>query len=562
MTTRTLSVRAPFPRELAPIALALALALAGGACVGGRSASSFPPGASSGGPPRRGGHVVFVREEDPDYIDPALSYGTYSAPCTEAIFHTLLDYANESGPAGARLVPDLAESLPELRDGGTLYCFRVRASARFGAPLHRHITAADFKYAIERLFRVNSPGVNFYRHIVGADRVLAGKGSDLPGVLARGDSLYVRITSPDPVFLQILSMTFTAPIAREVEQRFPHAMSQHAVATGPFQVAEFTPRRRLLLVRNPDYWGMPAWLDTFEMRLGVTSSNAVALIRRGLADGGSFEVPPADFSRLKRDPFWSHQVGIADGLNTEYLFMNVRMKPFNDVRVRQAVAWALDRRAVLKVYAGKAAVAGEFTPLGMPGVVPLGRYAGPDVARARRLLREAGYPNGFSTKLFGWTTEPGPRELGVIQQQLAEVGIRAELELSEAISYTSMAADTSRHVPFGIYSWTADYVDPSNFFDTLLNGHRITPLNNNNLSLFDDPHVNELIERAMVTADDSTRVRLWQRVDREVMDLVPVVPLIHVYESRLFGPRLGGWYRHITRILKLESLYVKSAPPA
>jgi len=509
------------------------------------------------GTPRRGGHAVFVREEDPDYLDPALSYGTYSAAVTEAIYHTLLDYAHVPGPEGARLAPDLAQSLPEIREGGTLYCFRVRPEARFAAPLRRHITAQDFKYSIERLFRVASPGVNFYRRIVGADRLLAGQDSILPGVMARGDSLYIRLTQPDPTFLQILSMTFTAPVPREIDEKYSGTLSQHTVATGPFMVAEFTPRRRVLLVRNPDYCGQPAWLDTFELRLGVTAANAVALTRRGRVDGGFYEVPPAEFVRLQSDSVWRRQVSVDDGLETDYLFLNVRQGPFRDRRVRQAIAWAIDRRALLKVYSGKAAIAGEFCPTGMPGGRPLGRYPGPDLARARRLLAEAGYPNGFSTRLYGYTTEPVPRLLTIVQQQLAEIGIRVELELGEAVGYTSMAQDTSRHIAFGYYAWTADYVDPSNFFDTLLNGHRITALNNNNLSLFDDPWVNAHIERAMAEPSASARARLWRAVDERVMDEAPVVPLVHYHESRLYSARLGGWYRHITRILKIEDLYLK-----
>ena len=124
-----------------------------------------------------------------------------------------------------------------------------------------------------------------------------------------------------------------------------------------------------------------------------------------------------------------------------------------------------------------------------------------------------------------------------------------------------MAQDTSRHIAFGIYQWTADYPDPSNFFDTLLNGRRIAALYNNDLSLFDDSRVNEAIERAMATADDSLRARRWTDVDRAVMEQAPVVVLTHPYEARLYAPRLGGWYRHITRILKLEDLYVKPTPP-
>ena len=556
--------------SLARRAAALAAGLILSACVagmygcrGGPAGFSYAPGPALDGVRHRGGHIVFTREEDPDFLDPALSYGVYTYPMNAVVFRTLTSYAHEPGPAGARLIPELAERLPEVREGGTLYCMKVRADARFGAPLHRHIIAEDFRYSIRRLFRVNCPGVTFYRHIVGAEDMMAGRDSTLAGVIARGDSLYIRITQPDATFKYLIAMPFISPIPPEVDRRWPNAFSQHTVSTGPYQFAEFVPRRHAILVRNPDYFGTPGWLDTIEVRFNISSSSAVAMIKRGLVDGGFFEVPAADFARLRTDSLWCRQIDLADGLNTEYLWMNVRMKPFTDVRVRQAVAWALDRRAILKMWSGKGEIAGEFLSPGMPGVQRLGRYDGPDTARARALLREAGYPNGFSTTLYGYMFEPSPRELALMQQQLATVGIRARLDVGETAGYTSMAGDTTRHIPFGIYSWYADYVDPSNFFDTLLNGHRIEPRHNQNLGLFDDPWVNAEIERAMTIQDDQVRARLYTEIDQRVMDLAPVVPTIHIHESRLYSPRLGGWYRHVTHILKLEDLYLKQplAPP-
>jgi hypothetical protein len=109
-------------------------------CAARRETVSFPPGPT--GEPRRGGYAIFVREEDPDYLDPALSYGTYTAPIIEGIYRGLLEYADAPGPAGAELEPELAETMPDVREGGTLYAFKVRKDARFGKPLHRHITAS------------------------------------------------------------------------------------------------------------------------------------------------------------------------------------------------------------------------------------------------------------------------------------------------------------------------------------------------------------------------------------------------------------------------------------
>jgi oligopeptide transport system substrate-binding protein len=288
------------------------------------------------------------------------------------------------------------------------------------------------------------------------------------------------------------------------------------------------------------------------------------MIKRGLADGGFFNVPSAEIGRLRDDPLWRQQLDVADGLNTNFVFMNTRVPPFNDVRVRQAVCWALDRRAFVKVYAGLAMPAYEFLPVGMPGVEPLHMYEGPDLDKARALLADAGFPHGFKTKLYSYGTAPIPRVLAIIQQQLAGAGIDVELDIGEAAGYTSMAGDTTNRIPFGFYGWTADYVDPSNFLDVLLNGNRITPKHNLNLAMFEDPDVDARMERAMVTLDDSLRTTMWNEIDRKVMEEAPIAVLYHGLESRLYHPRLGGWHRHITRILKLEKLYLKQplATPA
>jgi peptide/nickel transport system substrate-binding protein len=148
----------------------------------------------------------------------------------------------------------------------------------------------------------------------------------------------------------------------------------------------------------------------------------------------------------------------------------------------------------------------------------------------------------------------------IIQQNLADVGIRVRLELSEAAGYTAFAGDTSNRVPIGIYGWYADYPDPSNFFGPLIDGRRLTPIQNNNLSMFQDPSIDAGIDEAMATVDPEERGRRWQRLDERVMEAAPLAPTIHSMETRLFSPRIGGWYHHITRLLKIDRLYLKEPP--
>ena len=284
----------------------------------------------------------------------------------------------------------------------------------------------------------------------------------------------------------------------------------------------------------------------------------MALIRRGQLDGGFFEVPAAEFGRLRRDSTWRQQVMVSDALSTWFVYMNVRVKPFNDPRVRQAVAWSIDRRAIAKAWSGAATPAHEFLPLAMPGARPLRFYQGPDVPRAKQLLR-GWLPQRFAT-MFGFTSGPEPRVAAILQQNLGDVGIRAQLELSEAAGYTAFAGDTSNRVPMGVYGWIADYPDASNFFGPLIDGRRITPIQNNNLGVFDDPMINAEIDRASAATDPAERERLWGRLDSLVMEAAPVAPTIHAMETRMFSTRIGGWYHHITRLMKIDRLYLKQPP--
>ena len=238
---------------------AVALALASG-CRGGTDPFGYQPGPALDGPRHRGGHIVFVREEDPDYLDPALSYGVYSPADRGGVPHAAR-YADAPGPAGARLVPELAETLPDVREGGTLYAFKVRADARFGAPLHRHITAADFKYAI----RAAVPGRLAGRDLLpphrrrrapcsrASDSTLAGRDRARRLALLPAHASRTRSSSsPDRDDVHRADAARGRSSAGRTRSRSTPSSS------GPYEVAEYVPRRRVLLVRNPDYCGAPA----------------------------------------------------------------------------------------------------------------------------------------------------------------------------------------------------------------------------------------------------------------------------------------------------------------
>ncbi len=533
----------------------VALWLCSGCGSNGPSPSSYPPGPESG-KPLHGGKLIFLRETDPDYLDPGLAYTILGAPLVQACGRTLLGYPRRPGPDMNHLEPDMAQSMPAVLEGGRVYALKVRSDERFGAPVLRHVTAADFKYAIERLFRVDSPGLSFFMNIEGASDFQLHKAKEIRGLVARGDSLYIRLDSPRPALLYALAMNFAIPVPPEVGEKHAQDYSQHIVSTGPFNLAEYSPRRRVVFVRNPVCRVQP-FADTVEVRLGVTAENAVAQIRKGQADGGFFELPASEYARLRRDPQEHDQVQVADDLSVYYLALNMRIKPFNDLRVRQAAAWAMDRRALVKVWCGKGDVAYEVLPDGIPGYAPGELYHVPDLPKARELLRQAGYPGGVDVTLYARNEEPDPRTAEVFQAQLAEAGFRVKIEIIDGASFYAEVGRPSNNFQLMLGSWIMDFPEGSDFMDVLLNGERITDQHNNNLSLYDNKAVNAAIDRNLAEADMPKRAAEWARIDKAVMRDCAVVPYLHARNTRYYARRLGGYFYHPIRVLYLDRVYIK-----
>jgi len=533
----------------------LGLVLAGLALSCGRSRQNERTLPDHG--PRRGGKIILLSQNGPDYLDPGLAYLTTSWEILPAINNGLLSYVKASGAAGMELVPDLAAGLPEISPDGRRYVFVLRRGVRFGPPLGREVTAADLKYSLERLFRLNSPGVGFYTNIVGAHQMSSGQAEHIEGIEVSGDTLVFRLQEPDATFLNKLTMPFSYAVPREVAEDHPQDYSRHHVSTGPYMIDRYVPRRRIILVRNPYYTGQEGYADTVEIRLGGNTLNAIAKIKKGQADLSLDTLPPSELPRLKRDPLYRERLRISPIGTLYYVFMNVRIKPFDDLRVRQAVCYAIDKRALVKVWSGQGVAANEILPPEFPAFQPLDLYPGPDLTRARELLAEAGFPDGFKVDFYSQNTDPWPRVCEVIQAQLRQVGIRTRIRLFDYSVYYQLIGRPAEEVPMGLSGWYQDYPDPSNFIDVLFNGDRITEVRNNNVSHYDNPEVNELIARTLRSMDPEVRKENWRRLDRMICADAPIVPYLHLTNHAFISPRLGGYLYHPSVGTLLTSLYLK-----
>ncbi len=524
---------------VAGLVLGLALQLAG-ASVAARG--------STGGAAQEGGifRVSLNAASGIDSMDPALA----SSPPGWALLDTtcarLLSYPDKAPPAGFRLQPEVASALPTTSSDGTTYTFRLRSGFRFsdGSP----VRASAFARAINRALapEMRSPGIQYVRDIVGAGRVLAGKSEAAAGVVARGNTLVVRLARPAPDFPHRTASTFfcavppTLPVDPEGAAEFP--------AAGPYYVVDYRPGERVVLRRNRYYGGnRPHHVQGFDVDLRAASPQEVLRrVDRGEADWGH------TLSGIYFDP----ALGLVDryGINRSRLFLRpgltLRMLAFNssrplfrdNPRLRRAVNFALNRRALVST--GGVLVSrpsDQYLPPILPGfrdaeVYPLERS---DLQRARALA--SGQLRGGKAVLYV-NSSPIPYAIGqLVRQQLAEIGLDVEVTPipihSASAAYFNKLATPGEpwDIAFGL--WSPSYIDPFAYINLLFERRF---LGATNFARFNSPALSQQMRHAARLPQGSARDDAYAALDvRLAAEAAPLAAVDFLNEPTLVSKRVG-----------------------
>jgi ABC-type transport system substrate-binding protein len=531
-------------RALAASALWLAAvsgaALGGGGCrgAGAPAMPGFPPGAQV---------LHLAVQDDVPTLDPAAGYDTASWTFEQMIFDTLVRYSD----GGVDLVPEVATSWDESPDA-RVFTFHLRRDARFTNG--RAVTAGDFKYEIERVLdpATRSKGMEYFRAIAGAAEFQAGHAHEVGGIATPDPwTIVFHLDAPDPIFVQKLAMPFAAAVPHEVVERWGEDFSSHVVGSGPFKLAQWIGGQRLVMVRNPEYFikGVPR-LDAVVEEIGVSDDLQWLKFEAGAIDVS--RIPSAEFLYVMKTPrlraLTLHIVDIA----TEYLGMNCGMKPFDDVRVRRAFNYAIDKRKIIALLNGRGVVADGVLPPGLPGFNPKLKGYPYDPARARLLLEEAGVGKDFSPTLW-MRADRSEMMIGQsIQQDLALVGVHVELKpvawapLLEAIRQP----DTVALVDLG---WEADFSDPQNFLEVLLSRKQ---WGGNNDTFYYNPEVDKLLAEAAPLTDVSRRYALYNRAEELVVADAPWVFLYNPVAYAIRQPWVNGYVLNPMRPTRLERVWL------
>jgi len=495
------------------------------------------------GSPRVGGILTAAFESEPQNLDPAVDWELTGGPILETIYQGLLRYRPVPGQAGTQLEPCLATEVPSPTNGGKTYTFHIRDGVRFQAPVSRQVTAADFKYSFERMMKMPlAPATYFYMEVVGAQAYQSGKATHVEGFKVIDPStLQIDLTQPDPAFLNALTMNFCYVVPREWVQKWGNrGFARHPLGTGPFVFDHWTPAQEIVVNKNPDYWepGKP-YLDGLKFLFSMTSTTALLRLERGDVDVLGDGVPPAQIPSLQVNPTWKSQVFSQPQIAGIYLSLNQQFKPFDNVQVRQALSWAINRERLCKLQSGEAEPLWQFLPQGMPGAEPGKRYYGYDPAKAKQLLAQAGFPNGFSTTLYCHNVDPFPKLAQSIQNDLAAVGVKASLRTLDRNTYYAVQS-TPHKMPMSITEWYMDYPDPSDFVVALASKSNAINGGMNN-SFWWDPEVEKLLVSS-ASLPTQERYAAYTKMQQIIMQNAPYVTLFQPVMTTMCSKATGGFF--------------------
>ena len=520
----------------------IAVALAAG-CGGG---STSPAATGTAQTPKRGGTLTLAYQSEPTTLDPAIAWNIIDWQIEHCVYESLYRFAAKPGEAGTQLVPAIAAGMPVISNGGKTYTIKLKQGVKFQPPVNREVTAADFKYTVERMMKLPlAPATYFYTSIVGAKAYQAGKASGIAGIKALDKyTLQVDLEAPDLSFLKAITMEFWDVVPKEWVQKWGNKQfGRHPLGTGPFMFESWTPGQQIVLKRNPNYRDPNRpYLDGLTFALSYSPQTAFLKLERGEVDVLGDELPGPDVQRVLADPNWKNNVFTQDKVAIHYLYMDVQMKPFDNLKVRQAFSWAIDRDKIVKLLGGQARALYQVYPPGMPGYQADKKWYGYDPAKAKQLLTEAGYPNGFSTTLYTDNVDPDPKLLQSVQADLKAIGVNASLKTVSNDTFYTLSS-TPKSTPAGSYLWAMDFPDPSDWIIPIFSKSNAVQGGANN-SFWWSPTLEQMIKDAQAMTDPAARIAKYDDMQAYIMSQAPYVTIWSPVMTTMASKNVGGFYLH------------------
>ena len=474
------------------------------------------------------GYLVAALNADIQTADVQKTSKDYEVPFN--IFDRLVDV--EVGTDGnSKIVPSLAESW-DISDDGLEYTFHLRQGVKFHNG--NDFTAEDVAYTFHRMLTVEG-GVNteFIDQIKGADELLAGETDTLEGVEVVDDyTIKVTLKEPFAGFLASISSPGVSIYDSEATEAAGDQFGMDpavTVGTGPFEFASWSFNNQLVLTRNEDYWKGASGLPGVVIKI-IPDTETQSM----MFESGELDILDLDYAADSADRFtetYPDQIVQGPRVGIVYFTMNFNKEPFQDVRVRKAVQMSIDRQAILDaLYGGRGQVEQGIFPHGLIGFNPDQEEIKYDPEAAKALLAEAGYADGFDMEIAADSSasDTMTMALEIVSDQLAEVGIRAEIKNYDESTWL----ETRKSGELGSFmsTWSADYNDPDNFIYTFFGNEEKTRIRSIN---YPDTEVMERVAKARTIVNEDERLAEYKALEEKLIHedaaWVPMFSRLHLF---------------------------------
>jgi peptide/nickel transport system substrate-binding protein len=531
---------------------ALALSACGGGATGSTGESAGP-----GTKAAQGGTLQVLANAGFSHLDPARGFDGGVNNFYRLIYRTLTTQGAAPGADGTKIVPDLATDTGKPSDGGKTWTFTLKDGLFFetGAP----ITSADVKWGVSRAWDpeigIGSP---YAKQLIAAPASYQGpyKSGELPTIeTPDAKTIVFHLKKPFADFGSVVAQNTFTPVPKG--QGAGNQLDSKPIASGPYKVSEYKPGASLKVVRN-DKWDKKtddvrtANPDAFQWTFGLDPATIDERMIAGQgtdADAIAGTIQAATVARIQT-PQLKQRTMTGLGGCTTYMGLNTTKKPLDNVKVRQAINLAVNKQTVRDAVGGStlAEIATSIQPPTIAGRVDYDPYPSPDhkgdVEGARKLLTEAGFANGF-TMTLDTRAQPKMQAMAVaIQQALEPLKITVKINTIDTATYYEVIGTTSQQHDAAITGWCPDWPSGATFLPPLFDGRNITPKGNTNLSQLNDPGVNAKIDEIAKLTDVQAANKAYGELDKQIMALAPMVPLLYEKVLMLVGSNIGGAYLH------------------
>ncbi|MFJ6327811.1 MULTISPECIES: ABC transporter substrate-binding protein [unclassified Rhizobium] len=507
----------------------------------------------------RGGTVRLVSKSAGGTIDPHINYAPQYWNYFPGIYDGLVAFRKAGGTDSLVVVPDLAEAMPAVENDGKTYVFKLRKGIKFSNG--KDLTTDDVVASFQRIFKVSGPtSGTWFNGIIGADACLEKPGDcKLDGGVVADKSnatITINLTAPDAEFLDKLSMPHASILPKETPLQ--DVGIQPIPGTGPYAIQSYDPNKALVWARNPHFkeWSADAqpdgYVDQFELDFGLTEDAQVNAVLNGQADS-MFDQPPT--TRLAElGTKYPNQVHLDPQLAFWYLPLNVNLPPFDNLKARQALSYAVDLKAMVNFFGGRnlATPTCQVLPPGLQGYnsfclytkSPGATWSAPDIEKAKQLVGESGTAGQPVTIVI----DDGEisRNIGsYLQSVLNKIGYNASVKSISANIHFGYIQNSNNKVQLSVTQWYGDYPAASDFLNVLLGcgSFRKGSDSSPNISGFCDQTLQSQMEKAMTLGitDPAAAAKLWATIDQDAMKQAPMIPLFNPKQVTLVSKRIGNF---------------------